>query len=242
MENIKDYQYNLTQLFGTHEFEQEIEKYESLLGQKFDKDLSPHYYSGNIDKAKYLSITLNPVTSDFSYTQSDMMRSLTKIELEEYCNNWFGINEGKVHTFTFTRINKMIDSIEGLNLGGKFKALNEKAAIIDLVPFFSKTTSFSNFNTQSGLGKEIWERVYNLSQKNHIEAVFMIGSIFKDLFNDIEGGVEKESTTKILTSKKNNTWQTVVLRKKGKFYHLSHACSARGMNDKIFTEFIPNNL
>lgn len=242
--NIREYQYQLISLFKTdpEAFRAEVKKYEKLLGQKFDIDIAPHYYSGNIDTAKYLSITLNPVTSNFSYYQSEKMTSMSESEVYDYCKNWFALNEGKVKTFTFTRVNKMIDAIEGLNAGGKFKALHKQAAILDLVPFFSKTTSFKSFDITSGLGKDIWDRVYSLSLSQHIEAVFLIGGIFNFLFDSINDEVEKEAQTSILTSKAKSIYQTVKLRKKGKFYHLSHAASARGMNDKIFTEFIPENL
>lgn len=236
---IRDYQRQLVDLFNHDKptLENSIIYHEKELGQKFVHNVVPHYYCGNLEKAKYLFLTLNPIISDFSYKQSLVLSKLSPEGIDDYCYNWFKKSEGELKTFTFSRLNKLADSLDGLNLGGQFKALHETSAIIDLVPFFSKTTSFKHLNVKEGLGKELWERIYNYGQTR--QAMFLVGGPYKKMFESIPMEVEKEKKTSIIVSKKYNRYSTVTIQKKGRVYFLSHACSARGMGDSIFTEFIP---
>lgn len=239
---IRDYQRELVNLFKNNKkkLDSIITYHEKELGQKFVKDVVPHYYSGNLEKAKYLFLTLNPVLSDFSYKQNNIFLNTNNKGIDDYCYNWFNKCEGQVRTFTFTRCNKLAETLNRSNYGGQFKALHKTSVIVDLVPFFSKTTSFKHLDVKHGLGKELWERIYNYGKTR--QAVFLIGAPYKKMFNSIPGKVEKEATTQILVSKKYNRYSIVSLKKKKNVYFLSHACSARGMNDYIFKEFIPQNF
>lgn len=240
-----DYYCDLIESFFSNKqfFLQELEKSEDLLGQKFNRLIAPALFSGDTRSAKYLFLTMNPVESDHGFEQTELLSEMKRNEIEMYFTRWFEFNEhhsANRKTKTFPYLNLLVDSLENTNHGGYFKALDKSSVVVDLIPFYSKTSSFNKFDISTGYGKEIWDRIRPLMKS--VEKVFMVGSTYSKIFNQISGHSTTIFSHELNIKSRSGSPHIVSLYNKDNIYYLDKAVTARGMSKSIFTQLIPEHI